>query len=74
MAPSLIEVPRYFSTMPDYTSEGGDRLIPLGRAGGPEDVGPVAVFLASDAARFITGQTIIVDGGTSTRMALFPRR
>ena len=37
---------------------------PLGRIGNPlDDVGPVAVFLASDMARFITGQTLCVDGG-----------
>nr|MCS5678336.1 SDR family oxidoreductase [Acidimicrobiales bacterium] len=28
-----------------------------------EDVGPVAVFLASNLARFVTGQTVVVDGG-----------
>jgi 3-oxoacyl-[acyl-carrier protein] reductase len=37
--------------------------IPLGSLGEPEDIAYAAVFLASDAARFITGQTIIVDGG-----------
>jgi NAD(P)-dependent dehydrogenase (short-subunit alcohol dehydrogenase family) len=36
---------------------------PLRRIGEPEDIGGVATFLASDAARFITGQTIVVDGG-----------
>ena len=37
---------------------------PLGRIGEPEaDIGAVAVFLASDMARYITGQTLIVDGG-----------
>lgn len=36
---------------------------PLGRWGIPDDVGPAAVFLCCDEARFITGQTIFVDGG-----------
>lgn len=36
---------------------------PLGRVGQPDDVGPVAVFLASDDARWITGQTHLVSGG-----------
>ncbi len=36
---------------------------PLRRIGEPEDIGGVATFLASEAARFITGQTIVVDGG-----------
>ncbi len=37
----------------------------LKRLGEPEDISGVAVFLASDAARYITGQLILVDGGTS---------
>jgi Dehydrogenases with different specificities (related to short-chain alcohol dehydrogenases) len=38
--------------------------IPLGRIGQPEDLVGTAVFLASDAAGFITGQTVIVNGGS----------
>ena len=38
--------------------------IPLGRIGQPEDLVGTAVFLASDAANFITGQTVIVNGGS----------
>ena len=37
--------------------------IPLGRIGTPADIAPVAVFLASDMARYITGVTLPVDGG-----------
>jgi len=37
--------------------------IPLGRFGSGEDIGGVAVFLCSRAAAYITGQTILVDGG-----------
>ncbi|MFA6451293.1 MAG: glucose 1-dehydrogenase [bacterium] len=36
---------------------------PLGRIGEPEDVAGACVFLASDAAAFITGQTLVIDGG-----------
>ena len=39
------------------------RRTPLGRLGEPEDVAGAALFLASDAAAFITGQVLIVDGG-----------
>lgn len=38
---------------------------PLGRIGEPEDIAGVAVFLASPAARYITGQTVVVDGGAT---------
>ena len=39
------------------------RAVPLGRMGAPDDVADVIVFLASDEARYITGQTLNVDGG-----------
>lgn len=39
------------------------KMIPLGRFGQPEDVAQTCLFLASDAANYITGQTIVVDGG-----------
>jgi NAD(P)-dependent dehydrogenase (short-subunit alcohol dehydrogenase family) len=39
------------------------RTIPLGRIGLPEDAGMLAAFLASDEARYITGQTVNLDGG-----------
>ena len=40
-------------------------MIPLGRAGLPEDIAPLVVFLASDKAGYITGEVICVDGGFS---------
>jgi NAD(P)-dependent dehydrogenase (short-subunit alcohol dehydrogenase family) len=43
--------------------EGVARRLPLKRIGEPDDIATVALFLASDAARWITGQTIVVDGG-----------
>jgi NAD(P)-dependent dehydrogenase (short-subunit alcohol dehydrogenase family) len=39
------------------------RFIPMRRAGRPDDVGPLAVYLASDSAGYVTGRTIFVDGG-----------
>ncbi len=56
-------------TAPLAKIEGADQLhlarTPLGRWGTPEDIAPVVLFLASPAARFITGQTLAVDGGYS---------
>lgn len=38
-------------------------LIPMGDFGKPEDLGPLALYLASDASRYMTGATLVIDGG-----------
>ena len=43
------------------------QLAPLGRLGDPEDIAGGAVFLASGAGRYLTGQTIVIDGGITIR-------
>jgi len=61
----------------DYLRHDAERLrayvstIPLQRIGGEDDIKAAAVFLASDASRFVTGQTLVVDGGVS---AVYPSR
>jgi NAD(P)-dependent dehydrogenase (short-subunit alcohol dehydrogenase family) len=51
-------------TMEDGETAGGIlEQTPLGRAGQPEEVAEVAVFLASDEASFVTGHNLVVDGG-----------
>jgi NAD(P)-dependent dehydrogenase (short-subunit alcohol dehydrogenase family) len=49
---------------PDYVRRDFERM-PMGRWGLPEEVAPAALFLASPAAAYITGQTLPVDGGYS---------
>ena len=47
---------------------------PYPRAGQPDDIATAALFLASDAAQFITGHTLVVDGGaTAGPVALAPK-
>jgi len=47
-----------------------DRHIPLGRIGEPEDIAQAAVFLAGSASSWMTGQTMVVDGGALIRPGL----
>jgi NAD(P)-dependent dehydrogenase (short-subunit alcohol dehydrogenase family) len=44
------------------------RSVLLGRMGQPEDIGEAVAFLVSDAARFITGATLPVSGGTDLKV------
>lgn len=46
------------------------KLHPIGHVGSPSDVGDVVVWLASDAARFVTGQVVTIDGGRTARPPL----
>lgn len=62
VAPGLIETPMTRG-LPDAAREKALGEILLGRLGRAEDVADLVVFLCGDGARFITGQTIQVDGG-----------
>ena len=70
VAPGAIEIERTKAEAGDYAGTWAP-LTPLRRIGLPEDVAKVVVFLASDAAEFVTGQTLYVDGGLLTQ-AMWP--
>jgi len=62
VAPGLIET-AMTEKMPDAAKEALIKQAALGRPGRPEDVGGVVAFLCSDSSAYVTGQTIVVDGG-----------
>ena len=66
VAPGLIRsnMTARIQGLPEFTRKDFERM-PLARWGTPEDIAPAVLFLASPAARYITGQTLPVDGGYS---------
>jgi NAD(P)-dependent dehydrogenase (short-subunit alcohol dehydrogenase family) len=63
IAPGFIGV-RHLNTEEELQAiEARGRLIPLGRAGSPEEVAHLALFLASEASDYLTGEVVIIDGG-----------
>lgn len=59
IAPGTI---RTFRSQEEYQKRS--RFVPMGRVGEPEDISPLAIYLASDDSSYITGQVFIVDGGS----------
>jgi NAD(P)-dependent dehydrogenase (short-subunit alcohol dehydrogenase family) len=72
IAPGAVPVQNHFKLTPgideDEALKEMGKGIPCGFVGRPDDIGGLAVFLASRAARYIVGQTIVVDGGTTSWM------
>lgn len=64
IAPGFIETDMT-DVLSERVKENTAKMIPMGSFGKPEDIAKTAAFLASDGARYITGQILSVDGGMS---------
>jgi NAD(P)-dependent dehydrogenase (short-subunit alcohol dehydrogenase family) len=70
VVPGAVEVEAHHKIFPDYDAmrAATGRAIPAGFVGQPVDIAKAVLFLASDDARYIVGQMLIVDGGTTSWM------
>ena len=74
IAPGWINVENHAKAVPGFNlrdaAEAARKAVPVGRYGLPIDIAKLAAFLCTEDAGFIVGQTIVVDGGTSSLMSL----
>ena len=68
--PGWIDTPGEHATFGDDVMATAGQALPWGRLGTPDDIGRAAVFLCSDDADYITGTTLLVDGGLALRAAI----
>ncbi len=69
LAPGSVVVENYPLLYQNYDRDAHQRAIPAGFVADPDDIANAALFLASESARYIVGQTLIADGGTTAWMA-----
>lgn len=69
VAPAIVKT-RFAEALYANNEDEAGAAYPMGRLGEPEDVGAAVAFLASADAAWITGQTLVIDGGMSLRASL----
>jgi NAD(P)-dependent dehydrogenase (short-subunit alcohol dehydrogenase family) len=74
VAPTAIDSPSFHAGSPPERAAQTRAAVPLGRLCDIDDLGGAVVLLASDLARFITGQTLMCDGGLTLTLARPPLR
>ena len=70
VAPGAVDTPLNASAYTPEVRRTYEERIALGRIGSPDEMADVVLFLASDAARYVTGQELIVDGGLTINGAV----
>ncbi len=68
ICPGMVDTPLiHRGTVSDDQLKENEKLYPLGRYGQPEDIAYAAIYLLSDAASWVTGQSLVLDGGISIK-------
>ena len=74
IAPGWVTVENYYKNIPGFNDDDAAKVaaekVPLARSGSKLEIAKLALFLCSDDAGYIVGQTIIADGGTTSLMSL----
>jgi NAD(P)-dependent dehydrogenase (short-subunit alcohol dehydrogenase family) len=70
VAPGAVDTPLNANAYTPEVRRTYEERIPLGRIATPEEIADVVVFVASDAARYVTGQELVVDGGLTINGAV----
>jgi NAD(P)-dependent dehydrogenase (short-subunit alcohol dehydrogenase family) len=74
IAPGWVTVENYYKIIPGFNDADAAKVaaekVPLGRSGLKIEIARLAIFLCSEDAGYIVGQTIIADGGTTSLMSL----
>jgi NAD(P)-dependent dehydrogenase (short-subunit alcohol dehydrogenase family) len=70
IAPGIIDTPLAMNEAPDMVERNAKVFTLLGRIGRPEEIAAAVHFMVSDDASYVTGQTLLVDGGWSTGTSL----
>jgi len=74
IAPGWVTVENYYKALPGFNETDAAKVavekVPLGRSGLKVEIAKLAVFLCSEDAAYIVGQTIVADGGTTSLMSL----
>jgi 2-deoxy-D-gluconate 3-dehydrogenase len=73
VAPGSVQTPKTIARTTPERDAALKGVIPLGRRGVPDDIAKAVLFFASDLSAYVTGQTLLVDGGVTCNFSVPPR-